>query len=93
MAIISFAKSRVDHSELSGAVVWPVPLWSMSTMVRSVNSLRTESHPWWSSPLPWISTSGALDDGTFFMEYQSLSLLGNVTSISRLLGNYGTQLS
>ena len=50
-------------------------------MVRLVNSLRTESHPWWSSPLPWISTNGALGDDVFLMEYQRLPPFDSVTEV------------
>lgn len=81
MVTTSFAKSRVDHSEFSEAVLWPVPLWSMSMMGRLVNSFRTESHPWWSRPLPWTSTNGALGDDALLMEYQRCPSFGKVTKV------------
>ena len=81
MVTTSFAKSRVDHSEFSEAVLWPVPLWSMSMMGRLVNSFRTESHPWWSRPLPWMSANGALGDDALLMEYQRCPSFGKVTKV------------
>ena len=44
-------------------------------------SLRTESHPWWSSPLPWISANGGLGDDVFLMEYQRLPPFDSVTKV------------
>ena len=81
MVTTSFAKSRVDHSEFSEAVLWPVPLWSMSMMGRLVNSFRTESHPWWSRPLPWTSTNGALGDDALLMQYQRCPSFDKVTKV------------
>ena len=50
-------------------------------MVRLANSLRTEFHPWWSSPLPWISANGGLGDDVFLMEYQRLPPFDSVTKV------------